>query len=573
MTPEQTGPGQNQHADGEPGSGPTNPPKSAAAAATFKKGPRFYAILVAICFVGMMTALEGTITSTALPSIIADLGGGDRYVWAVNGYFLAMTALQPLQGQLANVFGRRWPTIISTATFILGSGIGGGASNMSMLIAGRVIQGVGAGGINVLIEIIVCDLIPLRQRGQYIGMIFGVIALGTALGPLFGGLIVQHTTWRWVFYLNLPIGGVALVILILFLHVKYNQEKTFADKLTQIDWLGNVLFVATISAILIALSWAGAVYPWSSYHVIVPLVIGMLGLVGFMLFEASPRLAPHPMMPLHLFSNRTSAIAFILTFLHGIITIWALFFLPVYFQGVLGSSTTRSGIQLLPTILALVPFAGLGGTLMSKLGQYRFIHGAGFALVIIGFGLLTLLDERSNTGSWVGFQIIQSAGAGLVIPTLLPAVLAPLTEADTALATATWSFLRTFGMMWGTAIPAAILNNRFDSLAPGRIGDQRVRTELLGGQAYEHATAAFRNTLPSETLKQFVSVLSDSIKRTWQVAIAFAALGLLVVLLEKDVPLRQELDTEFGLDEKGKSENAKDSEAGVDTSLVVEKKE
>lgn len=139
----------------------------------------------------------------------------------------------------------------------------------------------------------------------------------------------------------------------------------------------------------------------------------MLGLVGFMLFEASPRLAPHPMMPLHLFSNRTSAIAFILTFLHGIITIWALFFLPVYFQGVLGSSTTRSGIQLLPTILALVPFAGLGGTLMSKLGQYRFIHGAGFALVIIGFGLLTLLDERSNTGSWVGFQIVQSAGAGL----------------------------------------------------------------------------------------------------------------------------------------------------------------
>ena len=158
--------------------------------------------------------------------------------------------MQPLQGQLANVFGRRWPTIISTGTFILGSGIGGGASNMSMLIAGRVIQGVGAGGINVLIEIIVCDLIPLRQRGQYIGMIFGVIALGTALGPLFGGLIVQHTTWRWVFYLNLPIGGVALVILILFLHVKYNQEKTFADKLTQIDWLGNVLFVATISAIV-----------------------------------------------------------------------------------------------------------------------------------------------------------------------------------------------------------------------------------------------------------------------------------------------------------------------------------
>lgn len=160
------------------------------------------------------------------------------------------TALQPLQGQMANVFGRRWPTIISTATFVLGSGICGGANNVSMLIAGRIIQGLGAGGINVLIEIIVCDLVPLRERGNYLGLIFGFIALGTALGPFFGGLIVEHTTWRWVFYINLPIGSVSLLLLIFFLHVNYNKENTFAKKLTQIDWIGNLIFVASIIAIV-----------------------------------------------------------------------------------------------------------------------------------------------------------------------------------------------------------------------------------------------------------------------------------------------------------------------------------
>ncbi|KAI9776759.1 MAG: hypothetical protein M1839_009403 [Geoglossum umbratile] len=523
---------------------------------------RVYAIFIAISFAGVLTALEGTIISTTLPSIIADIGGGDLYIWTANGYFLAMTVFQPLQGQLANVFGRRWPTIISTAAFTLGSGICGGATNISMLIAGRVIQGVGAGGINVLIEIIVCDLVPLRQRGNYLAMIFGFIALGTALGPFFGGLIVQHTTWRWVFYLNLPIGGLTLVLLILFLQVKYNKEKTFADKLTQIDWLGNAIFIAAVGSVLIALSWAGAVHPWSSYQVIVPLVVGMAGLVGFIFFEASPRLAPQPTMPFHLLSNRTSAIAFTLTFLHSIITIWGLYFLPVYFQGVLGSSTSYSGVQLLPTILALVPFAAIGGTLLTKFGRYRPIHHAGFALVVIGFGLYTLLDESSSTGAWVGYQIIQSAGAGLVIPTVLPAVLAPLTDADTALAAATWSFLRSFGLMWGTAVPAAIVNNRFDEIAPGRIDDQRILNQLKGGRAYEHATAAFINTLSPDTRKQFTSVLSDSLQRAWQVAIAFAALGFLLVILEKEIPLRQELDTEFGMVEE-KSNSSGVEEEGM----------
>ncbi|RYP65609.1 hypothetical protein DL771_008217 [Monosporascus sp. 5C6A] len=519
--------------------------------ARLSRDVRFWIILLSLGLTGLLTALEATITSTALPSIVADLGGGDLYIWALNGYFLAMTSLQPLFGQLANVFGRRWPTIIATAAFVLGSGICGGANSMGMLIAGRVIQGVGAGGINVLIEIVVCDLIPLRQRGTYFAIIFGLVALGTALGPFFGGLIVNDSTWRWVFYLNLPIGGAALMLLVVFLNVRYNKEATLADRLTKIDWAGNAIFVGAICAILVALSWAGAVYAWLSYQVLVPLIIGLGGLVGFLFFEGT-RFAPQPTVPLHLLANRTSATVYVLTFLHSIVTIWALYFLPVYFQGVLGSSPSYSGVQLLPTILTLIPFATTGGALLSKFSRYRPIHHVGFALIVIGFGLLSLLDANSSTGAWVSFQIIESAGAGLMIPTLLPAVMAPLAESDTALATATWAFLRSFGLTWGTAIPAAIFNNRFDELAP-MITETAVREQVMNGKAYAHATAMFRNALAPQTQRQFIAVLEESLRRVWQVAIGFGALGFLLVIFEKELTLRNELETEYGMEKETSS--------------------
>ncbi|AEO57195.1 MFS general substrate transporter-like protein [Thermothelomyces thermophilus ATCC 42464] len=534
-----------------------SPPKQ-----PFRPSVRVWTILIAVGFAGLLTALEATITSTALPSIVNDLEGGDAYVWAVNGYLLAMTALQPLYGQLANVYGRRWPTILATAAFLLGSGIAGGATNMAMLVAGRVIQGIGAGGINVLCEVLVCDVVPLRERGKYLGGMFGMIALGTALGPLFGGLIVQNTTWRWVFYLNLPVGGVALVLLVLFLHVNYRKEDSLASTLTKIDWLGNVIFIGAVSAVLIALAWAGAVYPWGSYRILVPLLVGLAGLAGFLAFEGS-RFCAQPMMPLHLFSNRTSSTAFALTFLHSVTTLWVLYFLPVYFQGVLGSSPQRSGVQLLPTVLVLIPFGAFGGVLMTKIGRYRPLHHVGFALMTVSMGLLALLDEDSNTGSWVGFQIIGSAGAGIIIPTLLPAVMAPLAESDTALATSTWAFLRSFGQVWGTAIAAAVFNNRFDDLA-GRITDAAVRQQVTGGQAYQRATAAFLDLLPPESRDQFVSVLSDSLRRSWFVSIAFAGLGFALVIFEKEIPLREELDTEYGVAEKTKPKGNGDVERSAE---------
>ncbi|CAD6446131.1 2b786199-f3c9-4435-9480-7ab88f4ac46b [Sclerotinia trifoliorum] len=514
---------------------------------------RYWGVIIALCIVSLLVALEGTVVSTALPSITKELGGGETYVWVINAYFLSSTAFQPLYGQTANIFGRRWLIISAVALFILGSGIAGGAHSMTMLIAGRTVQGIGGGGCSMMIDMIICDLVPLRERGSVMGYIFGAATVATALGPFIGGILVQKSSWRWVFYINIPVASLGLLLIVLFLHVKWQKERTLMQKLRRVDFAGNAVFIAATISILIALTNAGTVYSWSNWRTILPIVLGFAGLGVFVLYEWSGYCA-EPTLPPVLFTNRTSATGFALTMLHAMFLYWEIYFLPVYFQAVCGSSPARSGVQLLPTVINLMVFAGVGGVLMEKLGRYLPLHAAAFALMTLGFGLFTLLDRHSSTAEWVIFQIIYAAGAGLPIGTLLPSVQAELKEEYTATATGTWAVLRSFGTIWGIAVSAAIFNNRFVHLI-GNIDDQMTRAALSGGRAYELATKAFMSTLDTnQRLKgQVTEVYTESLKLTWQVAIALAGFGFLLVFLQREVTLRTELETEFGLvvDNKG----------------------
>ncbi|KAI4917018.1 hypothetical protein J4E90_003523 [Alternaria incomplexa] len=416
------------------------------------------------------------------------------------------------------------------------------------MIGGRVVQGIGAAGVAVLCEIIICDLVPLRERGTYMGAVFGMVGLGAALGPFFGGLLVSYSTWRWAFYMALPIGGVAVVLLFAFLKVKYDKSQTWATKASSLDWLGNALFVSGCAPVLLAVSWAGGKYPWSSYQVLVPLLLGLATLGGFIVLEGNARLTPNPIMPLHLFGNSMSLIVFLLAFLHGIVTMWALYFLPVYFQGVLAVDAYKAGIYLLPTILALLPGAIGGGLLLSKFGRYKPILATSFALIVIGFGVFTLLDERSSAGAWVGFQVIESFGAGFGMGAMLPALLASLSDKDTAVATATWGFMRSFGVLWGVAIAGTTYTNRAAQLArSGAISDKMVAAQFMTGGAYAAAELDFLDTLSAQVRAQVISVQSTALQRSWQVAIAFGGVGFIAAALLKQVPLRRENDTEFGM--------------------------
>ena len=467
-----------------------------------------------------------------------------------DGFGSISTAFQPLFGQTANIFGRRNLLLGAITFFILGTGISGGARNMAMLIAGRTIQGIGGGGCTMLVDLIVCDLVPLRKRGSVMGIIFGAVTIGTALGPFIGGILVETTTWRWVFYLSIPIGASAMVLLVAFLNLKYEKKTTFIGKVKRIDLIGNGIFVLATTSMLVAITNGGTRYPWSSWNVILPLVLGIFGLGCFYVFEIS-RLCVEPTLPPQLFAYRTSVTAFALTFVHTMLLYWEIFFMPVYFQAVLGSSPARSGVQLLPTVITLMAFGAIGGGLMQKLGRYRPFHLLGFALMTTGFGVFTLLDKDSSTAVWVIVQVVFAAGTGLSIGTLLAAVQAELSESDAATATGTWAVFRSFGTVWGITISAAVFDNRFSSLSK-RISDPWVRELLSAGQAYEHATAKFVSAFQNQPVvqREVFDVFSDSLRLVWQVAIGISAAGFLIVFFEKEVQLRTELETNFGLEGK-----------------------
>ncbi|KAL1606135.1 hypothetical protein SLS59_003260 [Nothophoma quercina] len=326
---------------------------------------------------------------------------------------------------------------------------------------------------------------------------------------------------------------------------------TWTTKFSSLDWLGNMIFIGGTVPVLIALGWAGGQHSWSSYQVFVPPVVGFAMMGAFVVLEGNACLTPNPIMPLHLFGNSLSSIVFLLTFLHGIVTIWALYFLPVYFQGVLAVDAYNAGIHLLPTILALLPGAIIGGLLLSKFGRYKPILVFSFALVVIGFGMFTLLNENSSKSAWVGFQMLESFGVGFGMGAMLPALLIPLTDRDTALTTATWGFMRSFGVMWGVAVAGTIYASRAAQLADsGAIDDAEVAAMNLAGGAYGAAEVDFLDSLSAQTRAQVISVQSTALQRSWQVAIAFGAVGLTAAALMEQMPLRKGNDTDFDMIQK-----------------------
>ncbi|AEO71942.1 uncharacterized protein THITE_2156931 [Thermothielavioides terrestris NRRL 8126] len=524
--------------------------------AAFQPDGRFWAIIVTCSVTCLLSALENTVVTTALPNIVGELDLGGNYVWVTNVFFqtgwaLLSAAVQPLFGQLADIYGRRWVTMVIVAFFTLGSGIAGGATNGAMLIAGRAVQGIGSGGIYIIIDVIVSDLVPLRLRGNYIAVILVVYTVGTAIGPWVGGEIVATTTWRWVFYINLPIGGAAMVMIYLFLRVQRNRSQTAMQKLLRIDYGGNAILVGSIVAILYTLTYGGTKYAWSAAGILVPLIIGLAGLVVFMWYERT--VAAEPVVPPALFRNRTSSIIFAATFLNSALVYWILFFLPVYFQAVHGTSAARAGVLLLPAILFGIPGAIIAVLLLARFGRYKPLHLFGFAVSIVGCGLFTLLDEHSTLALYVVFQMVAAIGSGFVLNTLLPAAQAQLDERHQAATTAAWSFMRSLGSIWGVAIPAAVFDNRFSQVAARTIADPAVRALFDGGnRAYENAHADFIASFPPPVHDQIVRTYADALRLIWQISIAFSAVNFLIIIFEKEVPLRTELETEFGLEDSSR---------------------
>ncbi|KAI9648930.1 hypothetical protein NHQ30_001496 [Ciborinia camelliae] len=447
------------------------------------KGVRFWLIFLGICLAGFVSSTDATIIFIALPTITRELNGQENSIWLGNAYVFATTAIQPLYGQISNIFGRRYPMIFSVALFALGSGIAGGAHTSAMFIAGRLVQGMGAGGMIMLIDLIVCDLVPLRERSTYLGIVLGACAVGTLIGPVIGGAIVSRTSWKWVFWINLPVCALTLAVIIPFLRVSWKKSPTWKHSLARIDYLGNAIFIASITSIL-------------------------LGLI----------------------------------------------------QGGLAASPLQSGINILPINGFMIPSAAIAGALLTKTGKYKPLHWIGFALLAIATGLFSTMTSTSSKAAWACFQILAAIGIGFPLTTQLPAIQAVLPESDTAISTSTYSFIRSFGFVWGASIPSIVFNSRINAVLDN-ITDADVRTSLANGGAYAYANNV--KELSGQTLQQTLSVYASALRTVWYAGLAFSLLGFLAVFVEKHVDMRVTLDTEFGLEgvEKDKSATGQDVNA------------
>jgi hypothetical protein len=432
------------------------------------------------------------------------------------------------------------------------------------MIIGRTIQGLGSGGIMLMVELIVCDLVPLRERGTYLGIVLSVAALGAIAGPIVGGVLAEHN-WRWCFYINLPICAVVLPILVIFLRIRHHKV-TWSQIFTRVDWIGNLMFIGSITAILLGLVYGGTVYPWSSARVVIPLIIGGIGWLSFHLYETKCK---HPCVPPRVFANRTSSAAFYMIFITSMALQWVCFFWPVYFMAVRGTTLTQTGINFMPFMFLLIPGSAVAGIALSKTGRYRRLHFLGFALSTLGPALNSLLRRDTHAGIWATFQIIDAAGRAMILPTTLPAILASLSEDDVAAATGVYSFLRSFGYVWGITIPGIIFNNSFDRNI-STILDSTVRDQLRNGAAYQLATGSFIRSLAAPTQNQVFEVYLKALKAVWFAAMAFGASGFIAVALEKRVVLRTELETQYGLTSEARSE---DLESMIEKSGSIAKEE
>ncbi|KAI0972724.1 MFS general substrate transporter [Xylaria arbuscula] len=527
-------------------------PADDAKAALVPKGPRFWLTFVCLVVTAFVSALEGSIVSTALPSIARALDSSQNYIWVVNVYYLTSAAVQPIYGQLADLWGRRWLTVGAVAIFTVGSAVCGSAQTTNILIGGRTIQGLGAAGINTLVELILCDLLPLRERGQFFGVLFLFIILGSVIGPFLGGILVDRVSWRWAFYINVPFGGFSTVLLFFVLNIKHTPPGSTMDRIKRIDYLGNFLLAASVSSVLYALTYGGTRYTWTNPGILVSLILGLLGHILFLVFEASP-ICRDPVMPMSLFKNRTSIAAYTATFLQTIVSFWGLYFLPLYFQSVQLVSATRSGVLLLPFSIIYALAAFVGGGITTKLGRYRNIHFVGFAIMTIGIGTFTIFNRNTTLAVIVILEIIFAFGIGIVTPNLLTAIQVALPESLNAKSTGTFAFVRSVGTIWGVSIPAAIFNNRFDQLL-GEVSDPTAVAALVHGGAYESASKMFVDSFPPQVRDVIISIYERSLMQVFQIGIVFAGLGFLVIFLERDLELPKDKETEdVGLEDRPKS--------------------
>ena len=483
-----------------------------------------------------LVSLDQTIVGTAMPRIIAELKGFERYAWVTTAYLLAETAVIPIVGKLGDLYGRKWITIAGVATFLVGSALCGVATGMTGLIVFRGIQGLGGGMILATVFTLVADIFPdPAKRAKYQGFFFAVFAVSSVIGPYLGGWITDYQSWRWVFYVNLPLGLFSLLVLPRALP----QSSRRAD--ARIDVLGALTSTVAVVALLVALSWVGEGDAWTSGRVLAGLAAAAISIAAFVPIELR---AAEPIIPFVLFRNRTIAVAAVVMFLVGIVMFGVILYTPLFVQGVLGRSATGSGAVLTPLVLTMTVMGILGGQLIARVRRVKPFLLFGTVMMTIGVFLLTTLNTDVGSGTIAGFLFVVGLGMGLVMPTTTLAVQTAVEKQMMGVATSATQFIRSIGATVGTAIIGTFVTSGYvENLAantPEGAPDQLVAAlrdpdVLVAPPALQALTQAAASIPGGEAMVENLlqaarTAMSGAIRQGFLFVVVAAALAALATL-------------------------------------------
>ena len=500
--------------------------------------PRSQVIITLVCVMLAMflAALDQTIVSTATPRIIADLGGFDKYTWITTGYMVASTTAAPIVGKLSDIYGRKWIFIGSVFVFMVGSVLCGFSENMTQLIIFRIIQGIGGGTIMAVTFISIADLFPPSDRGKYIGLLAACFGLASVIGPTLGGFLTDTFSWKWIFFVNVPLAGPVVFLLARFFPDTPGESK---EENRQIDYLGICLLIVGVVLLLVGLSLGGVQYEWTSLYVVGPIVTGLISLIILVIVETKTY---NPILPLNLFKERMVTIGLILSLLTGFAMFGAIIFVPLYFQGVLAFSATSSGTFLTPMMLGIVFGAAISGQILSRTGGHFRIQGlVGVALMTAGVFLFSTLDSTSDYPRAVSYIILLGFGLGSTFPTFTIAVQNFSPPSAIGAATSFIQFLRTFGGLVGLSLLGSLMSHRFVANLDRAVENSAVpiSNDVLDGLKTnprvlvdpDAQMSMVSTEMPGDILAVLRNSLSESIGDVFSVCVAVLLVSFFITML------------------------------------------
>ncbi|KAI0188074.1 major facilitator superfamily domain-containing protein [Astrocystis sublimbata] len=545
---------QDQKEAPETGANPAEPVNQSCEASedeSFRPGRRFWLTLMPILILALMVSLDGTSVSVALPLLSQDLKGTTiEAFWTGTSFLLASAVLQVPIGALSDIFGRMPVLFCSTLLFLIGIILSAVARDFTLVFVGRAIQGVGGGGVILLNDIVVTDLVPMRQRGKYFGIIGGVWALGSVSGPVIGGALAYKASWRWIFWINVPVAAIALVLIPLTLRLS-RPRGSMSRKLKDFDWFGSALFVGAATSFLIPLTWGGVEFPWTDWRTLFPLILGVVAIILFGFLERY--WVRNPIINVALLYNYEMAYSLVATAINSAIVYALLYFLPLYFEALKGFDPILSGVALFPATLTVAPFSIVAGVVITKRGEYRWVTWIGWAISTLGLGVMILLDVGTSDVRWFFITFTVGIGLGLLYTSLAIINQAAATEETLTFAIAMFIFFRMLGQCLGVAISGVTFQNQ--------IRTNLLHTQTLADRADEYSRDASSivqiiHTMPAGLGKtELLRSYAHSLQTVWIVMAALSGVAFIGSLFVKHLTLDREHIGEQGIHQ---DENTKD---------------